>query len=374
MVLLSGCSSDESEPANPPTASPHAQPPGMVFVPGGSYQMGGDAGEMGGNSHSHRTSYPIHEAYVDGFWMDQTEVTNRAFAEFVKATGYKTFAERPLPERDAEALRAAAKFSLIQLERDLAFCGPDEKPEILAKIDRIKRTSEMTQRAGAIIFSPPEGALYSETDINQWWRLEPEANWRTPDGPGSSWRHRLDHPVVNVTYEDAAAYAQWAGKRLPTEAEWERAARGGLERQPYAWGSDMFPNGEKTWMANIWQGEWPKKNTAEDGYETTAPVKTYPPNDYGLYDMAGNVWEIVADYYHPQAYAMASATQPNPTGPGYRVIGAPGQRVSHRVARGGSFLCSDAWCKGYQPGSRQPFDSESPSNHTGFRCVKDAKP
>ena len=349
------------------------RPPGMVLIPAGKFHMGGDAGEMGGNSHSHQTSYPIHEVMLDAFWIDATEVTNRDFAKFVEATGYVTFAEKPLSKKTRDELKLAAAYNLRQLKQELLHCSPDEKKAIEATIERVENASKLSQAtAGAIVFSKPKSELYNSTDINQWWRLEPTANWRMPEGPGTSWKDRMNHPVVNVTYEDAQAYAKWAGKRLPTEAEWEKAARGGLDRLPYAWGREMFPEGKDIWMANIWQGEWPHNNIASDGYVMTSPVKTFPPNPFGLYDIAGNVWEIVSDYYHPQAYAMKSAGTRNPKGPSRQQVAQPGQRVILRVTRGGSFLCSDVWCKGYQPGARQPFDNESPSNHTGFRCAKDA--
>ncbi|MEM1070133.1 MAG: formylglycine-generating enzyme family protein [Planctomycetota bacterium] len=348
---------------------------GMVLIPAGSFQMGGDAGEMGGDSNSHRTAYPIHKVTLDAYWIDEAEVTNRQFAEFVEATGYVTFAEKPLSKETIEEFKLAAAQNLQQLQHDLLHCSPDERRAIEATIERVKNAATLSEStaAGAIIFSRPAEELYSDRDITQWWRLEPKANWRTPDGPGTSWKDRLDHPVVNVTYEDALAYAKWVGKRLPTEAEWEKAARGGLKRMPFAWGDEMFPQGEDVWMANIWQGEWPYENLATDGYVTSSPVKSFPPNPYGLYDIAGNVWEIVSDYYHPRAYEMNSARRRNPTGPALVQVAQPGQRVTHRVTRGGSFLCSDVWCKGYQPGARQPFDNESPSNHTGFRCVKDVE-
>ncbi len=349
------------------------RPSGMVLIPAGKFQMGGDAGEMGGNSHSHQTSYPIHEVLLDAFWIDATEVTNREFAEFVEATGYVTFAEKPLSKKTINELRLAAAYNLRQLKQDLLHCSPGEREAIEATIERVENAAKLSQAtAGAIVFATPKAELYSKTDINQWWRLEPAANWRMPDGPGTTWKDRLDHPVVNVTYEDALAYANWIGKRLPTEAEWEKAARGGLERLPYAWGREMFPQGRDVWMANIWQGEWPHNNTASDGYVMTSPVKAFPPNSYGLYDIAGNVWEIVSDYYHPRAYEMVLPKTRNPTGPSLEQVAQPGQRVILRITRGGSFLCSDVWCKGYQPGARQPFDNESPSNHTGFRCAKDA--
>tara|TARA_Y100000385_G_C13092840_1_gene639681 strand:- start:1458 stop:2591 length:1134 start_codon:yes stop_codon:yes gene_type:complete len=351
------------------TTSAHAN---MIRIPGGSFAMGGDAGLMDGGSQSHQTAYPIHEVTVDAFWMDVAEVTNRQFAEFVEATGYVTFAERPLPEADVAALKQVADSNIKQLQRAAYSAAVAERAAINESIQRIKDSSQLLgQTAGSIIFKLPEEKLRSENDITQWWRIEAAATWRAPDGAGSSWQDRLDHPVVNVTHDDAAKYAAWAGKRLPTEAEWERAARGGLERQPFAWGDVFAPLGEGVWMANIWQGVWPYENTKEDGFAASAPVKSFPPNAFGLYDMAGNVWEIVADRYHPKAYSLRTDGAINPTGPDVDSLNRLRQRLPTYVTRGGSFLCSDGWCSGYQPGSRQALEDDSPAHHTGFRCVKD---
>jgi formylglycine-generating enzyme required for sulfatase activity len=344
----------------------------MVRISSGIFAMGGDAGLMDGGSHSHQTSYPIHEVTVDAFWMDVAEVTNRQFAEFIEATGYVTFAERPLPEADVVALQQVADYNIKQLQLAADSVVGPERAAIYESIQRIKDSSQLLgQTAGSIIFELPEVELRSGSDITQWWRIEAAATWRAPDGTGSSWQDRLDHPVVNVTHEDAAKYAAWAGKRLPTEAEWERAARGGLDRQPFAWGDVFAPLGEDVWMANIWQGVWPYENTKEDGFAATAPVKSFPPNAFGLYDMAGNVWEIVADRYHPKAYSLRTDGAINPTGPDVDSLSRLRQRLPTYVTRGGSFLCSDGWCSGYQPGSRQALENDSPAHHTGFRCVKD---
>ena len=346
----------------------------MVRIPSGSFAMGGDAGLMDGGSHSHQTAYPIHEVSVDAFWMDVAEVTNRQFAEFVEATGYVTFAERPLPEADVAVLKQVADYNIKQLQRAADSAAVAERAAINESIQRIKDSTQLLgQTAGSIVFKLPEEELRSENDITQWWRIEAAATWRAPDGAGSSWQDRLDHPVVNVTHDDAAKYAAWAGKRLPTEAEWERAARGGLERQPFAWGDVFAPLGEDVWMANIWQGVWPYENTKEDGFSASAPVKSFPPNAFGLYDMAGNVWEIVADRYHPKAYSLRTDGAINPTGPDVDSLSRLRQRLPTYVTRGGSFLCSDGWCSGYQPGSRQALENDSPAHHTGFRCVKDVK-
>lgn len=353
--------------------APITAPKGMVLIPGGTFMRGGDAGEMDSGSHSHQSAYPIHEVQVDSFWLDETEVTNRQFAEFVDATGYKTFAERPLPEDRVQQLQHEAQVNLERLQYMADRAQGKEKQAILDSMDRIRESSEFGLLAGSIIFAVPKGELYHPNDITQWWKLVPGATWRTPGGPGTSLEGLEDHPVVNVIHEDAEAYAKWAGKRLPTEAEWEKAARGGLAHKPYSWGDEMFPEGETVWMANIWQGEWPSSNTQEDGFFTTSPVKSFPPNAFGLYDISGNVWEIVSDLYHPRAYTLPSATERNSKGPSPQEAIQPGSPLVYHVIKGGSFLCSDVWCKGYQPGSRQQMDNESPSNHTGFRCAMDAE-
>lgn len=293
---------------------------GMVWIPGGAFQMGSKTGAA--------DTRPIHEVELDGFWMDQTEVTNAAFAKFVDATGYVTVAERKPDPKDF----------------------PGASPGILVP--------------GAVVFAPTKGPV-SLDDAVQWWKWQPGANWRHPEGPESSIKGRMNHPVVQVAWEDAAAYAKWAGKRLPTEAEWEYAARGGLAGMTYTWGNEKHPAGK--WMANVWSGEFPHKNTRADGFRYSAPVRSFPANGYGLYDMSGNVWEWTADWYRPDYYAHSP--KKNPRGPADSVDpDEPG--VAKKVTRGGSFLCTDEYCIGYQPGIRSKTTPDTALQHTGFRCVK----
>jgi formylglycine-generating enzyme required for sulfatase activity len=265
--------------------------------------------------------------------MDQTEVTNEQFAEFVEKTGYRTIAE------------------LIPRREDF----PGAPPEKLVP--------------GAGVFNPeqcPPGAVC--LDCATWWEYRAGANWRRPEGPGSDLKSRAKHPVVHIAWDDAVAYAKWAGKRLPTEAEWEFAARGGLEGKRYYWGDELRPGGR--WMANIWQGDFPRDNRGDDGFAGTAPVKSFPPNAYGLYDMAGNVWEWCADWYRADYYA--SSPKNNPQGP-ESSIDPEGRGEPKRVQRGGSFLCSDNYCIRYRAGSRGQGAPDTGLSHTGFRCVRSAR-
>ncbi|HSE41906.1 MAG TPA: formylglycine-generating enzyme family protein, partial [Acidobacteriota bacterium] len=275
---------------------------------------------------------PIHRVYVDGFWMDETEVTNEQFAEFVKATGYKTVAERTPRAEDF----------------------PGAPPENLV--------------AGSIVFSPTSHPVPLNNHY-QWFAYIKGANWRHPLSPDNGIKGMEKYPVVQVAYEDAEAYAKWAGKRLPTEAEWEFAARGGLTGKVYAWGDELTPNGK--WMANSYQGQFPVKEKSEDGSEGIARVAQYPPNGYGLYDMAGNVWEWCSDWYRPDYYSILSAAggvARNPTGPNESFDPAE-PTEKKRVHRGGSFLCSDQYCARYMVGTRGKGEISTGSNHLGFRCV-----
>ncbi len=311
---------DESAPRTNPDPPPGPAPEGMVWIPGGRFWMGSD-------DPATRDARPVHAVELDGYWIDRTEVTNAAFARFVAATGYKTVAEQPPDPK----------------------LFPGAPAELLVP--------------GSVVFNPPDRDIPLDNAL-VWWRYQPGADWRHPDGPGSSIEGRDNHPVVQVCWDDAVAYSRWAGKRLPTEAEWEYTARGGLDRKRYTWGDE--PASAGTPLCNNWQGRFPATNTAEDGYTATAPVGSFPPNGYGLVDMAGNVWEWCADWYRPDAYTLS--TRSNPLGPASSFDPAePG--VAKRVQRGGSYMCSDQYCTRYLPGARGKGAVDSGAPHVGFRCV-----
>lgn len=299
----------------------------MVWIPSAEFWMGSD--------HPHMTdARPIHRVWVHGLWMDRTEVTNEEFLRFVEATGYVTIAERPPRPED--------------------FPGAPRE----------------NLKAGSLLFTPPSRPV-SLDDPLVWWRYVPGTSFRHPDGPGSDLSGRAHHPVVHIAYYDALAYAKWARKRLPTEAEWEHAARGGLDRKEFVWGDTLRPGG--AFMANTYQGEFPRHDTGEDGHVGTAPVASYPPNGYGLYDTSGNVWEWVSDWYRPDYYAKLAAmgdVARDPQGPPDSLDPSePG--IPKRVQKGGSFLCTDQYCARYVPGGRGKEAPDSAANHVGFRCVQD---
>ena len=316
-------------------APPGPAPAGMAWIPGGEFSMGSEdePATLCGLSEGTRDAEPVHRVEVGGFWMDRTDVTNAQFARFVKATGYVTIAEKaPTP----------ADFPGVPLDQLVP---------------------------GSLVFTPATHPVPLDNVLN-WWRYQKGADWRHPEGPQSSLAGRDDYPVVQVAYGDAVAYAKWAGKRLPTEAEWEFAARGGLTGKLYAWGDAMRPGGR--WMANTWQGTFPVHDSGEDGYAGLAPVAKFPANGYGLYDMAGNVWQWCADWYRADYYgqlAEAGGVAKDPAGPGTsRDPADPG--TPKRVQRGGSFLCTAAYCSGYLVGTRGKDDPSSAANHVGFRCVR----
>jgi formylglycine-generating enzyme len=313
--------------------SSHAGRAGMVWVTGGEFTMGTNSAV------GRPDERPAHRVKVAGFWMDQTEVTNAQFGAFVAATGYVTTAEKP-PELD-------------EVMAQMPPGTPPPGPESLVP--------------GALVFQPTAGAV-DLRDFSQWWHWTRGADWRHPEGPGSSIDGRENHPVVQVSWDDANAYCRWAGKRLPMEAEWEFAARGGLDGRDYAWGDQPFSPTKP--QANIWQGDFPYRNTKLDGYERTAPVKSFAPNGFGLFDMAGNVWEWCADWYERDLYskrAGPSVTE-NPLGP-ERSSDPLRTFAPLRSQRGGSFLCHDSYCTRYRPAARQGSPPDTGMSHLGFRGV-----
>jgi formylglycine-generating enzyme len=312
-------------------------PAGMVWIPGGTFRMGTS------EEHPHFRDAPEHEAQVSGFWLDETEVTNAQFAAFVEATKYLTVAEQ--------------KPTLESIRAGLPPGSPDPPPEILVP--------------GSLVFTPPSAPQRDLNDVGERFKWTPGACWKHPEGPGSDIKERMNHPVVHVCWNDAVAYAKWAGKRLPTEAEWEFAARGGLAGKEYVWG-DEDPGAGGKWRCNIWQGEFPWKNSLADGSLRTSPVKSFAANGYGLYDVAGNVWEWCSDWYRPETYV--SGSRRNPAGPERSFDPAEANPLTpKRVQRGGSFLCSDGFCSRYKPYGRGKGEVESGASHIGFRCAKDAK-
>ncbi|HWN37315.1 MAG TPA: formylglycine-generating enzyme family protein [Gammaproteobacteria bacterium] len=303
----------------------------LCFVPAATFLMGSD--------HHYPEEAPAHVVAVDAFWMDRYPVTNRDFDRFVRATGYVTLAERPV---------------------DPALY-PGAKPEFLVP--------------SSVLFEKPAGRVDLRNAYN-WWRYIPGADWRHPRGPRSSLQGLWNHPVVHVAFEDATAYAKWAGKELPTEAEWELAARGGLDGAEFVWGDELAPNGEL--RANTWQGEFPWQNTLEDGYEWTAPVGSFPPNGYGLHEMAGNVWEWTTDWYSSSHEGGTSAccAPTNPRGGSLEQSFDPAQaiKIPRKVMKGGSYLCAPNYCRRYRPAARMAQPIDTSTCHLGFRCIVRSAP
>ena len=312
--------------ANPALASTPSD--GMRWLAGGVFRMGDDQ--------TYPEEAPVHAAMVGGFWIDEYAVTNAKFAAFVAATGYRTVAERPL---DPTAY-------------------PGARPELI--------------KPGSAVFFVPSDRIVIN-DIRCRWAYVPDANWRHPEGPGSTIEGRLQHPVVHVAFEDAEAFATWAGKALPTEAEWEFAARGGLDGARFCWGDEFRPGGR--YMANTWQGQFPFHDVGEDGFIGLAPVGSFPPNGYGLYDMAGNVWEWTTDWYsdrHPEKAGASCCTPHDPRGgpkAGSYDPTQPQVRIPRKVIKGGSYLCAPNYCRRYRPAARHPQMIDTATCHIGFRCV-----
>ncbi len=307
----------------------HLAPPDkdMVWIPGGTYLMGSDA--------HYPEEAPAHPVSVSSFWIDRYQITNAAFRRFVKATGYVTVAER-VPEADRY---------------------PGALPEMLVP--------------GSVVFKQPPGRVALDNHYT-WWDWVPGADWRRPEGSGSTLDGRERHPVIHVSWEDAAAYAAWAGKSLPTEAEWEYACRSGQDRLPFAWGEELAPKGKM--LANYWQGQFPWQNLDLDGYERTAPVGSFPPNGYGLCDMIGNVWEWTADWYvaHHDGGSPCCGAALNPGGGSEQGSLDPsiaGASIPRRVLKGGSWACAANYCQRYRPAARMPHPIDTGTNHVGFRCI-----
>ncbi len=306
----------------------HATHDNMITIQAGSFRMGSDR--------HYPEEAPSHDVRVSSFRIDRTPVTNRQFTQFVEATGHVTFAEIP-PD-------------------------PSQYPGALPHM----------LYAGSLVFQQPPHAV-DIRDWTQWWAFLKGADWRHPYGPNSRIDRLDDHPVVHVAYADALAYAHWAGKELPTEAEWEFAARGGLDGADFAWGDELTPHGK--FMANTWQGQFPIENTAGDGFERTSPVTAFPPNGYGLHDMIGNVWEWTNDWYsnaHQVDAAKACCIPENPRGARQDQSYDPREpaiKIPRKVLKGGSHLCAPNYCRRYRPAARHPEPIDTSASHIGFRCV-----
>ncbi|WP_210497092.1 formylglycine-generating enzyme family protein [Microvirga antarctica] len=303
----------------------------MIWIAGGTFRMGS-------NDH-YPEEAPVHRATVDGFWMDPTPVTNRQFKAFVQATGHVTTAETVPDAKDY----------------------PGAIPDML--------------KAGSLLFTPPHHPV-DLRDWSQWWTFSFGTQWRRPQGPTSRLKGLEDHPVVHVSYTDALAYAKWIGKDLPTEAEWEFAARGGLDGAEYAWGDSLTPEGVH--MANTWQGQFPFENTLQDGYARTSPVGVFPANGFGVFDMIGNVWEWTTDWYapkHNEDAPKACCIPENPRGGREDASFDPQQpeiRIPRKVVKGGSHLCAPSYCRRYRPAARHPHPVDTSTSHIGFRCIRRA--
>lgn len=331
ILILGGCD-------KPSHSTLNEAPDNMILISGGSFMMGSE------DWRARPDEAPVHQVTLDSFWMDATEVTNAQFREFVDATGYVTTAER--------------KPDWEELKKQL----PPGTP----------RPPESVLVASSLVFTPPDTPV-SLHDHGQWWSWKEGADWRHPQGPGSDIQNKEHHPVVQVSWHDALAYAEWKGRRLPTEAEWEWAARGGLDNPRYPWGNANAGDGKP--KANIWQGEFPHKNTLDDSYYTTAPVKSFPPNGFKLYDIAGNVWEWTSDWYDSNYYGRVKELGliKNPKGP-ENSYDPQEPNAPKKVLRGGSYLCHETYCESYRVSARMKTTLDTGASHIGFRTVRDIMP
>ncbi|MFC6859934.1 formylglycine-generating enzyme family protein [Zunongwangia atlantica] len=311
-------------------------PEGMVWIPGGQFSQGAVAGDEMAMKHEN----PNHKVAVDGFFMDKTEVTNAEFREFVESTGYVTVAEREIEWEE--------------MKKQLPAGTPKPHDSIL--------------QPGSLIFKKTKSSVPNLYDYSQWWEWKIGASWKHPEGPDSNLEGKDDFPVVHIAYEDAQAYCEWAGRRLPTEAEWEWAAKGGLEDAIFSWGNDKEVLAER---ANTWEGEFPTENTQADGFENKAPVKSYPPNGYGLFDMAGNVWEFTSDWYNTNYYQSQSGegVTKNPAGASESYNPNNHPYMKEKVIKGGSYLCHASYCASFRPSARMANSLDSSQEHLGFRTV-----
>lgn len=336
VITSQKCKQNQSDPTaemangNQPIDAPE----GMVWIPGGKFEQGASESDKMALDHEK----PTHPVEVDGFFMDETEVTNSEFKKFVEETGYVTVAER---EIDWE-----------EMKKQVPPGTPKPHDSIL--------------QPGSLVFKKTRESVPNLYDFSQWWEWKIGANWKHPQGPDSDIEGKDDYPVVHIAFEDAQAYCEWAGRRLPTEAEWEYAAKGGLSEVRFSWGDDDANLSEK---ANTWEGEFPTENTEADGYQNKAPVKSYPPNDYGLYDMAGNVWEMTQDWYNTDYYKEVRGEKlKNPKGAN-KPYNPHNPQVHEKVIKGGSFLCNASYCASYRPSARMGNSLDSSQEHLGFRTV-----
>ncbi|MGI9534158.1 MAG: formylglycine-generating enzyme family protein [Thermodesulfobacteriota bacterium] len=327
LILIISCGNSDNKLENQKTI-------GMVAIPSADFMMGGN------DKLARPDELPRHRVLLDSFWIDETEVTNKQFKEFVKETGYVTTAEQ--------------KPDWNELKKQLPPGTPKPDDSILVP--------------GSLVFKPPRGRV-NLNDHYQWWAWIPGANWKSPLGPNSSIDGLDNHPAIHVSWFDAERYCKWDGKRLPTEAEWEWAARGGLNDKNYSWGNEDIEKGKL--KANTWNGSFPDFNNSKDGFKVTAPVKSFPPNNYGIYDIAGNVWEWTSDWYRPDYYAKVNKPEgiKNPQGPKDSFDPAE-PTAPKKIHRGGSFLCNDSYCSGYRVAFRMKTSPDSGLSHAGFRCVK----